>query len=239
MVVRITSTLHQSFDFASLGHINILQLRVTVHRCHTEVAADAALLEPAKGRFGVDAGMRVDAHHAALDRLGHAKGAPQVIRPERAAQTVGRGIHVTDHLRLIVERGDTDDRAEDFLAPTAVVLAHLKQDSRFEIIAFRAGAPAAAGEPAAALASVGEEFFDGRALGGGDQRAKLGFGLRRVANEEQLRRGNEPVHERLADAAFDEHTAAGAAILAGVGEDAHGRGLGRALPVGVGENDVG
>src|SRR5438046_2805964 len=95
-----------SLDFASLGHVNILQLRVTFHRCHTEVAADAALLEPAEWRFGVDAGMRVDAQHAALDGFGHAKGAPQVIRPERAAEAVGRGIHVTDHFRLIAERRD-------------------------------------------------------------------------------------------------------------------------------------
>ena len=48
--------------------VDVLQFRVAFHRRHAEVAAEAALLEAAEGRFDVDAAVGVDAQHAALDR---------------------------------------------------------------------------------------------------------------------------------------------------------------------------
>src|SRR5439155_13869473 len=218
-----------AISHCSLRHINILQLRITLHRRHAEVAADPALLEAAERRLGMHAGMRVDAQHAALDPARHAQGAAQVVRPERPAQAVGRRIHVADHSRLVVERRDAYDRAENFFAPAAVVFAHLKQDGGFEVVAPGARTIAAAGESAAALAGVIEELLNRGKLGGGDQGTEFGLGLHRVAHDELPRRGDELLDEWLVNAALDEYAAAGATILPAVGEHAHRRSLGGAL----------
>jgi ParB family chromosome partitioning protein len=72
-----------------------------------------------------------------------------------------------------------------------------------------------------------------------DERADLGFVVRRVADDDRLRRGDEAGDEFIVRLALDEDAAARAAILAGVGEDAHRRLRRRFLQVGVGEDDVG
>src|SRR5258708_4501637 len=95
---------------SSLRHINILQLRVSLHRRHPEVAADPALLEAAEGRFDVHTGMAVDAQDTALDLAGHAQGPAQVVGPNRAAQAVAGIIHFAQHSPFVVERPDADDR---------------------------------------------------------------------------------------------------------------------------------
>src|SRR4051812_24399888 len=47
--------------------INVLQLRIPLHRRHPQVSADAALLEAAEGGFDVNARVTVDAEHAGFD----------------------------------------------------------------------------------------------------------------------------------------------------------------------------
>src|SRR6266496_4240858 len=81
----------------SLRHVNILQLRIPLHRRHAEVTAQAALFEAAEGSFDVDAGVAVDAEDAALDLARNTQGSAQVVGPNRAAQAVARIVHFAQH----------------------------------------------------------------------------------------------------------------------------------------------
>ena len=62
---------------------------------------------------------------------------------------------------------------------------------------------------------------------------------RRVAHHDAGHRRLEQLHEALVDGPLHQNARAGAAVLAGVVEDAVGRPGGRQLEVGVGEDDVG
>ena len=72
-----------------IGHVNVFDFRVTFHRSHSEVAANAAAFESAEGRLDVHAGMGIDAQDAAFDAAREAERPLQIIRPKRTAQTVG------------------------------------------------------------------------------------------------------------------------------------------------------
>src|SRR5260370_33975338 len=61
-------------------------------------AADAALLDAAKGRTQVTQKPAIDPHRPALEALGHAVRTVQVAGPERGRQAKGRGIGVADDL---------------------------------------------------------------------------------------------------------------------------------------------
>src|SRR5262249_16791747 len=61
----------------------------------------------------------------------------------------------------------------------------------------------------------------------------------RVGNDQPFDRGNELLDERFEDRTFDKNATAGAAILAGIGENAQWGGFGGANPIGVGKNDIG
>src|SRR5439155_15948832 len=100
-----------------VGHVNIFQFGVPLHGGHAEVAADAALFETAKRGLDVHAAVRVDAEHAGLNPPGNSKSAAEVVRPERAAQAVGRGVDITNHLFLVLEGTNANDRTEDLHTP--------------------------------------------------------------------------------------------------------------------------
>src|SRR2546426_2083548 len=206
----------------SLRHVHIFQLRVTFHRRHAKVAADAAGFEATEGRLDVYAAVAVHAQHPALDGAAYPERASEVVGPEGTAQAVGRGVHLAEHLGLVVEWCDADDRTEDFLPPTTVLPADIEQHGRFEVVTLRIRTSAAASGFPSALSGLGEEFLDCRPLAGGNERAKLGLRLGWVADDEFPGCGDELPNEQLVDAAFDEHAAASAAVLPGVGEDAHG-----------------
>src|SRR5690349_6405456 len=85
----------------SLRHVNVLYLGVTFHGGHTEIAAEATLFAAPDRRLDMNAAVAVHAQHATFHPSGYAQGPAQVVGPKRPAQTEGRGIHVTDHLRFI------------------------------------------------------------------------------------------------------------------------------------------
>ena len=60
-------------------------------------------------------------------------------------------------------------------------------------------------------------------LVGTTERADLGAIIRWIADDDRHGVGDEAIDEVVEDFSFDEHARAGAAILAGVGEDGHGR----------------
>src|SRR5437764_8160172 len=109
-----------SSSFSILGHVNVLQFGISLHRGHAEVAADAAAFETAEGRLDVDAGMGIDAENAALDAPRDPKSPLQIARPERSAQAVGGSIDIADHLLLVAKRHDLNHRAKDFFAPATI-----------------------------------------------------------------------------------------------------------------------
>src|SRR6185503_1305873 len=226
-------------DGASLRHVNVLQLRIPFHRRHSKVAAETALFEAAKRGFDMDAGVAVDAEDAALDLARHTQRAAQVVRPNRAAQAVGGIVDLAQHLLLVVERPDANDRAEDFLLPYTVAGLHAKQNGRLQIISARVRTPSVARDDAAGTAGFLDELFARLALRGGNERTNLRGLLRRVAHLKLPGRGDESLDECIEHRPLDEHAAARAAILAGIGEDAHGRTAGGLFEIRVREDNVG
>ena len=76
-------------------------------------------------------------------------------------------------------------------------------------------------------------------MAGGDQRAHFGRGLCRVIDLQLPCRLQEAFDKGIERRPLDEHPAAGAAVLAGIGEHAQGGTRRRFVEVGVGEDDVG
>src|SRR6185436_4793675 len=144
--------------------------------------------------------MGVDAQHAALDCFGHSDGAPQIIRPQRTTQAVRRRVRLADHLRLVLERRDANDRTKNLLLPATISLSHLEQNGWLKVKALRVQTPAATRKLGSMFPGIGEKLFDCRTLAGRNQWSKLRLGLGRIADNELLRRRNKPFSERLVNA---------------------------------------
>src|SRR5262249_4385549 len=134
-VLRITHhasrfTLHISP--LSFSHVNILQLSVTFHCRHAEIAAEAALFEAAEGRFDVEGGVAVESQAAAPDGAGPARGAAQAFLPNRTAQAIAGFVPPAHHPRLVVDRRDATARAEALLLPHPVARLDAQQHRRLE-----------------------------------------------------------------------------------------------------------
>ena len=196
-----------------------------------ELAAEAGLLEAAERRRDADRAVRVDAEHAGLERARDAQGAGAVRGPDRAGQAVRRVVRDPDRVRLVVERDQRGDRAEDLFAGDPVVVRRLDERARVPVALAR-------GRLAAEERLAVDEAGDGLAVLRGDQRAHLGRVVAGVADLDVAGRGDEQLGEAVVGAALDEDARAGAAVLAGVVEDGVGRGGGGLLEVGVGEDDV-
>src|SRR5436190_7061325 len=89
---------------ALVGDVDVFQFGVTFHGGHAQVASDAALLEAAERGFDMHAGMRIDTENAAFDIAGHAEGAFQVAGPDGTAQSIRAGVHLREHLSLVLKR---------------------------------------------------------------------------------------------------------------------------------------
>src|SRR5688572_1344432 len=98
-----------SMSSGLVADINVLQFSVSLHRREAQVAAETALLESAEGGFDMDAGVGVDADHAALDSPGNPQRAIDVAGPERCAQAVRRIVYLVQHLVFVIERADAHD----------------------------------------------------------------------------------------------------------------------------------
>src|SRR5215831_12600554 len=164
--------------------------------------------------------MRVYAENTTFDSSGDAQCAAEIVGPKRAAKAVRRGVNIANHLVFVVERCDANDGPEDLFEPTTVTFADVEQNCRFEEITFARRTVTPSGEFASLLASIGEKFFYRVALAVRDKRAELRLGFGRIADNQSLRRSDKSLYEWFVNAAFDEEPAAGATVLAGIGEDA-------------------
>src|SRR5436309_3327458 len=102
-------------------HVDVLDLRVTVHSMHAELAAEARLLHAAERRDHAHRAVRVEREHAGVDRPRHAERAGSVAGPDRAGEAVHRLVGNAHSVGFVVERDDRRDRAEDLLARDPVL----------------------------------------------------------------------------------------------------------------------
>src|SRR5436190_9083064 len=128
--------------------------------------------------------MGVYAENATFDAAGDAQRAAQIVRPEGAAQAVRRGVDVSDHLILVVERCHADNWSKDFFAPAAIGFGDVQQNSRFEKITFACETVSTKGKFASAFSGVSEIFFDRVALARIDEGAELCLRLGCITDEE-------------------------------------------------------
>lgn len=178
--------------------------------------------------------MGVDGQVAGADGPRDAQGAADVTGPDGAGEAVLGGVGEPDRVRLVLEGQDDGDGAEDLLDGHTRVGLDTGEDGGREPEARALGGLAA---------DTGGVGGDVRAhalqLHPGDQRAHLRLLVGGVADDDGLDRRGEKVDEAVVDGALDEDAGAGAAVLAGVVEEGHGRSGRGGLDVGVGEDDVG
>ena len=154
------------------------------------------------------------------------------------------GVELARRQRLLlgVERDDRDHRAEDLLAGDAHVVRHAVEHRRQEIRAVgqcRIVGLRATHHDRGALAQPDlDVVLDPVALLGADERPDLGRLVGRIADLDLAGRLGEQLDDPLVGRALDEDPAPGAAVLAGVVEDAVRRLRGELLEVRVGEHDV-
>src|SRR4029077_3933687 len=100
-------------------------------------------------------------------------GAREVARPDAGGEAVARRVREGDRLRLVIERRDRHDGAENLLLQHAAVAAEAGDHRRLDEPALAIDAPAARGDGAAFLLrqlDVAEDLLEVR---GGDQRADV------------------------------------------------------------------
>src|SRR5205807_6574237 len=135
-----------------------------------------------------------------------------VLGPDRAGQAVLGVVGQRDRVRLVLEREDRDDRAEDLLGHGAVVRGGGQQDRwrEPETGAVGGGAPE---RDIHRSVYIGRHFF---AVSGGDQRAHLGLVVGGITDRDARDGRFEQFEEGVEDAALDQDAGAGAAVLARV-----------------------
>ena len=92
-----------------------LLVGVEVDRAVAALVAEAGRLDAAERGAEVAHVVRVEPHHAGLDRLREVVRALEVVRPDVGGEAVLRVVRERERLFVGVERGDRDDRAEDLL----------------------------------------------------------------------------------------------------------------------------
>ena len=197
-------------------------------------------LKPPNGRRVADAAVRVDRQVAGLDAAGDAQAATDVAGPDRPGEAVCRVVGLGDRVRLVVERHDRDDRPEDLLLPDPVARSSAGSDHGRRGTSSRAR-PGASPRKATSTGSAAPRRRT-RTVSRCPaliERAHLGRLVARVGDDDAAHGRLEVLHEPVEHAALHEDPAAGAAVLAGVVEDAVGRARRGELEVGVGEDDVG
>ncbi len=217
-----------------------LLVGVEVDRAVAALVAEAGGLHAAERGAEVAHVVRVEPHHAGLDRLREVVRALQVARPDVGGEAVLRVVRQRERLFVGVERGDRDDRAEDLLLEDAGVGGDVGEHGRGdEVAGVEALGPAAAGDEAAlGLADLDVAHHLVVVLGV-HERADLGRRVVRVADDHARGLRGVALDELVVDVALHEDAAAGGAALAVEREDAEDRRVDRGLEVGVGEDDRG
>src|SRR5258707_5861575 len=190
---------------------DVLHLRVTVHRVHAQLAAEARLLHAAKRCGHAHRAVGVHRQDASIDGPGHAHRARAVASPDRTRQPELGVVGDAHSVRLVLEGDDGGDGTEHLLLGDAVI--GLRLDERARVPVARAGRHRA---PEQCLAV--DERGHLVAVTSGDERTHLGVRRLRVADLHAPGGGRESCEEFVVDRALDEDARASAAVLAGVAE---------------------
>src|SRR5882762_6079683 len=101
---------------------NMLRVEKRVQTFASQLAAPAALFDPAKWRLGRGWNTVVDADHARVQQFCHSEHAPQIPCEDIRAQAVRGMIRQFNRLSLFVKHRDGRDRGKGFLIHTEPAL---------------------------------------------------------------------------------------------------------------------
>ena len=138
-------TLKSCLTEKSIAKTNRHRLRLAVIRQRglAQLAADAALLVPAKRQRVVEHVVLVDPHGAGAESVADADGGVEAGGVDGGGEAVGRRIAETDGVGFVFELGDGADGAEDFFLHDLHVFRDAGEDGRLDEIALFAVALAA------------------------------------------------------------------------------------------------
>src|SRR5574337_1566807 len=111
-------------------HRDVLRLQEHLVAPGAAFASGAAGLGAAEGLAQVAHVLAVDEAHAGFDGGGDAVRAADVLAPDVAGQAVLHVVGLGDRIRLVVERDQARDRAEDLLLRDAHRVLHVGEDRR-------------------------------------------------------------------------------------------------------------
>jgi hypothetical protein len=120
----------------------------------------AAFLDALEGRIRRAHHRRVDADHAAFQRIADAVGGAGVFREGVSGKAVGQAVGLLDHLVEGAERGGDDDGAARLLVHQPDRHRHVGQYGRLEEEAFFAMAFAGGADAGPVLHRIGDEALD-------------------------------------------------------------------------------
>ena len=200
------------------------------------------MLHAAEGHERGHGAVGVDVDRARAERLRHADGAADILRPDARREAVDHVVADLDRVRLVLELDHGEDGAEDLLLRDAHVVAHVLEDRRLHELAARqplAGGRAAAHDERRSFRfrdiDVVEDLL---VLLRRRHRPDIGVRQHRVADLRRLRERQQAVEELVLHRALDEEARARETGLACRREDAGDRTRRRHLHVRVREDDV-
>src|SRR5450830_490293 len=219
--------------------VDLLDLGVLVEAVGAELAAHAALLVAAPRGLAVGRVVGVDPGDAGAQRLDHAHGFGDVLRPDGARQAVDGVVCDRDGFLLALERDHDQHGPEDLLLGDAHRVVDVHEDRGLVVVAVALQAMPAGGERGAFVAADLHVLLDGRELLLVDQRAHLAVLVERRAHLDRHGPAYELSDEAVVDGALHDEARAGRAHLTRAGEDADERAVDGGVEVGVGEHDIG
>src|SRR5665647_619007 len=153
--------------------IDLLDLGVLVEAVSAELAAHAALLVAAPRGLAVGRVVGVDPGDAGAQRLDHAHGLGDVLRPDGARQAVDGVVGDRDGFLLALERDHDQHGPEDLLLGDAHRVVDVHEDRGLVVVAAALQAMPAGGKRGAFVVADLHVLLDGRELLLVDERAHL------------------------------------------------------------------
>ena len=195
-----------------------------------------------KGNAGISDPIAVDPGHAAAQAPGDPVRPADVARPHGAAQAISGVIGQRQRLCLSIKGDGGKHWTKDLLPCHPHVIVHMLQHGR--------GHKEAAGKRATQAGATGNDLgpvspgnveIAGHLvqLGLRGEGAKLGCGIKAVANLEAGADFGHLVDKVVVDLTLDEQAGAGIADLPGIVETAHGGTTCGGGQIGIGKDDVG
>ncbi len=204
-----------------------------------EFAADAGHFEAAEGGGGVEDVVAVDPDGAGFEFGGDAVGLGDVFGPDGGGEAVHVFVAAGDDFVNVFEFDDGEDGAEDFFLGDFMVVLDVREDGRFDEVAFVADAVAAGDELGAGILAALDVAHDFVELFLTDLRALGGGSVEGIADALFFGAGGQFFDELVVNFAFDEESRAGTATLALIEEEGEESAFDGGVDVGVGEDDVG